>query len=388
VSLYDMTGLSQKGGAVFSHVRLSPRVDAVLAARIGPGESDVLLACDLIAAVHPEVTSTVRRDHTLIVANTDIMATADFQVHRDLTIPQGRLLETLTDLAGTSPRMFAATQLAENLLGDSIAANLVMLGYAWQLGRIPLTLQALERAIKLNGRAVEANLKALRAGRARALAEPYGSTYKAPADLGEFIEGRTRALEAYWTRAYADRYATLMRAVRDAARALEGGDRFAWAAARAAYKLMAYKDEYEVARLYSNGQFREDLHRELEGTKKVRVHLSPPGLVGKDPSTGRPRKISVGGWIFPVLRILAACRGLREGPCDLFGRTEERRLERQLRDAFLVRLKILAAALNQDNIGAAIELAESALQVRGFGPVKAAAAQALLARLQSAREVR
>jgi indolepyruvate ferredoxin oxidoreductase len=311
------------------------------------------------------------------------MATADFQVHRDLTVPQGRLLETLTDLAGAPPRMFAATQLAETLLGDSIAANIVMLGYAWQLGRIPLTLQAVEQAIELNGRAVEANMKALRAGRARALAEPNDSTHKPSPDLGEFIEGRTRALEAYWNRAYADRYATLMRTVRDAARPLEGDDRFAWAAARAAYKLMAYKDEYEVARLYSNGQFREALQRELEGTKKVRVHLSPPGLVGKDPSTGRHRKISVGGWIFPVFRILAVCRGLREGPFDLFGRTEERRLERELRGAFLARLKILAAELNQDNIGAATELIESVMQVRGFGPVKAAAAQALLSRLQS-----
>ena len=179
-----------------------------------------------------------------------------------------------------------------------------------------------------------------------------------------------------------------MQTVRDAARPLEGGDRFAWAAARAAYKLMAYKDEYEVARLYSNGQFREALHRELEGTKKIRVHLSPPGLTRKDPSTGRPRKISVGGWIFPVFRLLAGCRGLREGPLDLFGRTEERRMERRLRDAFLERLKVLAAELNQDNVGAAIELAESAMQVRGFGPVKAAAARALLTRLQSAREAR
>jgi indolepyruvate ferredoxin oxidoreductase len=194
----------------------------------------------------------------------------------------------------------------------------------------------------------------------------------------------------YWNRAYADRYALVMRVVRDAARGLEGqgGERFAWAAARAAYKLMAYKDEYEVARLYSNGQFREALHRELEGTQRIRVHLAPPGLTRMDPSTGRPRKISVGGWIFPVFRLLAGCRGLREGPLDLFGRTEERRMERRLRDAFLERLKVLAAELNSNNLGAAIELTETAMQVRGFGAVKAAAAQALLSRLQSTREVR
>jgi indolepyruvate ferredoxin oxidoreductase len=385
-SLYDMTGLSQKGGAVFSHVRLCPRPDAVLPARIGPGESDVLLACDVIAAVHPEVTTTIKRDHTLVVANTDIMATADFQQHRDLTVPQGRLLETLTELAGASPRTLSATQIAEHLLGDSIAANMLMLGYAWQCGRIPLALQALEQAIELNGRAVEANMKAFRAGRAQALAETLDPR-PAPPDLDAFIERRTQALQTYWNRAYAERYRSVMQVVRDAAKSLEGGDRFAWAAARAAYKLMAYKDEYEVARLYSNGQFLDALHRELDGVRKVRVYVSPPGLVRTDPDTGRPRKISVGSWIFPVFRVLAACRGLREGPLDLFARTAERRLERRLRDAFLTRLQTLAAELNQNNIGAAIELADTVMQVRGFGPVKAPAAAALLSRLEPSREV-
>jgi indolepyruvate ferredoxin oxidoreductase len=225
-------------------------------------------------------------------------------------------------------------------------------------------------------------VKAFRAGRARALAEVREVT-PAPPDLDAFIEGRARALEAYWNGAYSDRYKTLMRAVRDAARALEEGERFAWAAARAAYKLMAYKDEYEVARLYSNGQFREALHREFEGVRGIRIYMSPPWLVGKDASTGRPRKISVGGWILPMFRLLAACRGMREGPLDLFGRTAERRLERQLRDSLLARLKVLAAGLGQHNIAAAIELTESVMQVRGFGPVKASAAHALLARLQS-----
>jgi indolepyruvate ferredoxin oxidoreductase len=395
-SLYDMTGLSQKGGAVFSHVRLSARVDELLPARIGPGESDVLLACDVIAAVHPEATTTVRRGHTLVVANTDIMATADFQVKRDLTVPQGRLLERLAELAGVAPRELAATRLAETLLGDSIYANIVMLGYAWQCGRIPLTLEALEQAIRLNGRAAEANLKAFRAGRARAAAKDKESMLELPGeskpepaqDVETFIERRARDLEAYWNRAYADRYRILMRAVRDAARPLEGGERFAWAAARAAYKLMAYKDEYEVARLYSNGEFREALDRELEGVRRVRLYLSPPGLVSQDASTGRPRKISVGGWIFPVFRLLAACRGLREGPLDLFGRSAERRLERRLREVFLARLEALADGLNQENLSSAVELAESVMPVRGFGPVKVPAAQALLSRLEAGREAR
>ncbi len=278
-SLYDMTGLSQKGGAVFSHVRISAAADAVLPARIGPGESDVLLACDVIAAVHPEALSTVRTGHTFVVANTDIMATADFQIRRDLAVPQVPLLDRLTQLAGAPPRMFAASTLAANVVGDSIAANILMLGFAWQCGRVPLTLASLEQAIQLNGRAVEANLKAFRAGRAKALDETLAGP-PAPPDPDRFIERRTQALERYWNKRYAARYAALMQAVRDAARPLRDGERFIWAAARAAYKFMAYKDEFEVARLYSNDEFREALNREFEGTRNIKVYLSPPGLVG------------------------------------------------------------------------------------------------------------
>ena len=277
-SLYDMTGLSQKGGAVFSHVRISAQADAVLAARIGPGESDVLLACDVIAAVHPEALGTVRTGHTFVVANTDITATADFQIRRDLAVPQVPLLDRLTEVAGAPLRMFAASSLAADVVGDSIAANILMLGFAWQCGHVPLTLASLEQAIKLNGRAVEANLKAFRAGRAKALEET-PSRQPTALDPDSFIERRTQALERYWNKRYAARYAALMQAVRDAARPLQGGERFIWAAARAAYKFMAYKDEYEVARLYSNDEFREALHREFEGARKINVYLSPPGLV-------------------------------------------------------------------------------------------------------------
>jgi indolepyruvate ferredoxin oxidoreductase len=174
-----------------------------------------------------------------------------------------------------------------------------------------------------------------------------------------------------------------MQAVRAAARPLQGGERFIGAAARAAYKFMAYKDEYEVARLYSNDEFREALHREFEGTRKIKVYLSPPGLVGMDSRTGRMRKIAVGRWIFPVFRLLAACRGLREGPLDPFARTAERRLERRLRDEILSRLQWLTGNLDQANLPAAIEFAESVMEVRGFGAVKAPAAQALLTTLDS-----
>jgi len=380
-SLYDMTGLSQKGGAVFSHVRVLRALDEVAPARLGSREADVILACDLIAAVHPEVTQSIRREHTAIFGNTDTAATADFQIRRDIEIPQERLLETLQTLTGTAPRVMAATSLSREHFGDSIASNLIMLGFAWQCGRIPLRRESLEQAIRLNGRAAEANLAAFRLGRAQAIAST-PVPMETP-DLDTFIDRRIHDLEVYWNRAYAERYRVLLRRVRKASRDIDAQEAWGWAVARAAYKLMAYKDEYEVARLYTDQRFRQALAAEFEGDAKLSVQLAPPLFARIDPVSGRPRKITLGPWIFPVFKVLAACRRWREGPLDLFGRTAERRVERGLRDAFLTRVSAQVDSLTRENLPAAIALANSALQVRGFGPVKEGAAKALLQSLQS-----
>jgi len=380
-SLYDMTGLSQKGGAVFSHVRVLRAIDEAAPVRLGLREADVVLACDLIAAVHPDVTMSIRREHTAIFGNTDTAATADFQIRRDLDIPQARLLETLQNLAGAAPRLLAASSLSRERFGDSIASNLIMLGFAWQCGRIPLRRESLEQAIRLNGRAAEANLAAFRLGRAQALAAtPVPAS--AP-DLDSFIRRRIQDLEIYWNRAYAERYEALLRRVREASRGIDAVDAWPWAVARAAYKLMAYKDEYEVARLYTDGRFRQALEAEFEGAGRLSVQLAPPLLSRIDRTSGRPRKITLGPWVFRVFKVLAACRRRREGPLDVFGRTAERRLERTLRDAFLRRVSAQADSLTKDNLPAAVELARAALQVRGFGPVKEGAAKALLQILQT-----
>lgn len=381
VSLYDMTGLSQKGGAVFSHIRLRPGIDTAVPARIGAGEADLILACDLIAAVQSESSDTARPGHTCIVGNSETAATADFQLKRDLQVPDQALRDRLTTMVGAGPHLLAATSLAENLLGDSIGANVLMLGYAWQKGVIPLKLPSIEEAIRLNGRAAEANLRAFNAGRMVAgqeAAVPHGSP-----TLPAFIKARGEDLECYWDKRYADKYLCLMARVLEVAAPIEGSEAFAWAVARSAYRLMAYKDEYEVARLYSDGRFQAALDQEFETRRSLKIQLSPPIFARIDPATGRPRKISVGGWILPVFSVLARCRRLREGPLDIFGRSAERRLERELRDRFLARVEQVLERLTCETLLESVAWAQEPLQVRGFGVVKTPAAQVLLDRLNS-----
>jgi indolepyruvate ferredoxin oxidoreductase len=379
-NIYDMTGLSQKGGAVFSHLRLRATPNTVTPARIGPGEADVLMACDLIAAAYPEAIASIRRYGTRVFCNTEVTATAEFHVQRDLVVPQNELSRLLKDAAGTELKAIAAASLAEQLLGDSIAANILLLGYAWQSGAIPLKLTSIERAIRLNGRAAEANVSAFAAGRrcALSLATP---ARNAELPLETYIQRRTDDLRRYWNHPYSDRYGELMRKVCSAADRVQGGFEFATAVARSAYKVMAYKDEYEVARLFTDGRFRDALEQQFEEIKGLKFQLAPPLLSRVDPVTGRPRKFSFGGWLHPALRLLAACRQLREGPLDVFRWHPDRRVERQVRDLYLERMSRLADALSADNIDRAIELARSPMQVRGFGAVKAAAAAALLGKL-------
>jgi indolepyruvate ferredoxin oxidoreductase len=341
----------------------------------------MLLACDLVAGVQAEALDTVAEGRTLVLANSDLVATAEFQRNRDLELPAAAMIGRLAGAGGRAPDLIPAAGLSQSLLGDSIGANLLMLGAAWQSGAIPVSLAAIEEAIRLNGVAVQANLRAFDAGR-RAAA---GAAAAQPQAVGleAFIDHRTRDLVLYRNAAYARRYGEMMQGVRRAAGAVAGGDAFAWAAARGAYKLMACKDEYEVARLYTDGRFKAALAQEFEGRGRLRLHLSPPMLARPDPRTGRPRKLAFGAWIFPVLKALAAMKGLRETPLDPFGRTAERRRERELRDLYLARIARLAEGLAPETLDAAVAEAAAPLAVRGFGPVKAAAEQALLETLRT-----
>jgi indolepyruvate ferredoxin oxidoreductase len=380
VNLFDMTGLSQKGGAVFSHVRLGRDPDATLSAKIGPAMSATVIACDMIAAAQPECLGTITAD-TLVVANENVMVTAAFQANRE-AVPQPDRLAAM--LAGATKRelgLFPATKLAESLFGDAIAANMMLLGYAWQRAGIPLSRGAVEQAIAVNGKGVSANLQAFAAGRAAAVAAP--AEADEPLDVQSFIAARVTDLTHFWNRAYAARYAGLLETTSRAAEGVADGEALVWAVARGAYKLMAYKDEYEVARLYTDGRFRQALAREFGSYRGIKVHLSPPLLARRDPNTGQPRKMAFGAWIFSAFRVLAWLRRLRESPLDIFGRSHERRLERNLRDAYLEVIDRGLSTLSAESVGALTEIANAPLDVRGFGPVKVPSAMALLARLKA-----
>jgi indolepyruvate ferredoxin oxidoreductase len=381
VSVFDMTGLSQKGGAVYSHVRLRTDPKATVPAKIGATEANVVLACDLIAATLPEGLGVIGLNKTVVVGNSDTMATADFQLRRDLTVPRADLTERLATVSGHAPFMLPATTLSEKQLGDSIAANLLMLGYAWQKGLIPLARVSIEKAIALNGKAVKANLKAFAAGRAEA--EAPASVADGLVTLDDFIARRTTDLRAYWNDTYAQSYVRLVNTVRATSRSIDANEDLAWAVARSAYKLMAYKDEYEVARLYADGRFRDRLNEEFEDVRKLKVHLSPPLISKIDRRTGRPGKMTFGPWIFTAFGVLASLKGLRETAFDIFGRTAERRMERDLRDGYLKAIARLSHDLTPEGLAEALNLASAPLDVRGFGPVKAASAKALLDRLNT-----
>jgi indolepyruvate ferredoxin oxidoreductase len=377
-SLYDMTGLSQKAGQVFSHVRIRPRPGEYVPAQVGEREAHLILACDLIAAVNTDTLRAVIPEKTLVIANQDLSATADFQTNADLTVSVDSLVERLRSVSRLAPALIAAGSISLGLLGDSIGANFVLLGFSWQTGAIPLQLDSIERAIALNGKAVQANLQAFNAGRQSALRPSVIDVAKKP--LSEFVAQRSQDLASYWNERYARRYQELMSSVLAAADRVPGGEAFAWAAARGAYKLMAYKDEFEIARLYTNIRFRAALEQEFSGIQSIKIHLAPPVLSWIWPRF-RSRKAAFGPWILPVLRLLQALRGLREGPLDIFARSAERRLERELRDAYLVQIASFAATLSVDSLPHAVDIAASAAKVRGYGHVKTPMARALLERL-------
>lgn len=373
----DNTGLARKGGAVATHVRVARRADELHAARIDAAQADVLLACDLIVAATPAMLGAIAPGRTRVVANAHPTLTAAQLADPDAQCDFGALETALAAAAGADRQVaLDATALASALLGDPIYANLVLLGVACQRGLLPVGAAALERAIELNGNAVAANLAALRWGRlaaadpeaVRAAAVPYLPEGAAEATLAEVVDRRARFLAEYQDEAYAARYRALVGLAREAERTRVGAEgAFADAVARSYFKLLAYKDEYEVARLHSQPAFRAALAREFEGDFRVAFHFAPPLF------PGRPRKRRFGPWVRPLLAGLARLRRLRGTPLDPFGWTAERRRERALARAYEAEVRALAARLEPANHAAATELAALPLRIRGFGPVRARA---------------
>jgi indolepyruvate ferredoxin oxidoreductase len=403
-SVIDMTGLAQKNGAVWSHLRISnspasatgftsPSAarevarsagEGLIGARVGLAEADLLLGCDLVTSAEKDSIFTLDRERSRAVINSWLQPTAHFQLDPSLTLDREAELRPLR--AGVAPeRLHAldATSLARDLLGNTIGANFLLVGFALQAGGLPLSRAAIERAIELNGQAVEFNKRALALGRLAAhdpeslarlheAASP-SSTARSPAaqTLEELTQRRVECLTDYQDQAYANRYAALVERVRDTERERTRGlHGLAEAVARNYFKLLAYKDEYEVGRLHSSPEFLQRLEQAFEGERQLRFHLAPPLLSRPDPRTGQVRKREFGPWVLHLFRALARLKRLRGTAFDPFGWLPDRKLERQLIADYERLVDELLVRLAPDNHAVAIELAALPEQVRGFGHVK------------------
>ncbi len=383
VSILDITGLAQKGGAVLSHVRIAADPDALHAVRIAAGEANLVLGCDLVVAAGKEALATVREGRTMAVVDSHETPTAGFTRNPDIRFPGKALTDLIAEATGTGNAEFLdSTTLATNLLGDSIASNLFMLGYAYQRGLIPVSSEAILRAIELNGVAVPMNTRAFLWGRQAAHDLPSVEQAAKPAagvpaarrlseSLDELIDRRAKDLTAYQNAAYARRYRDFVERVRaveqERAKGMTG---LAEAAARYHYKLLAYKDEYEVARLYADPAFLAGLSDRFDGDYKLEFNLAPPILAPRDPVTGELKKMTFGPWMLPAFRALAKLRFLRGSALDPFGKSAERRRERALVAEYEETMGDILAGLNHDNHALAVEIAGLPEHIRGYGHVK------------------
>ena len=382
-SVLDQTGLAQKGGAVVSHVRIAARPGDITTTRIAAGAANLVLGCDLVVTAGADTRATMRAGKTAVVVNTQETMTGDFTRDADLVFPADALMRGIERAAG--PRRVDrvdATRIATALTGDAIATNLFMLGYAWQKGRIPLSAAAIERAIEINGVAVTANLSAFDWGRRTAADRDAVQRQASPGvdvapprgreTLESIVEWREAFLADYQDAAYAGRYRAFVERVQAAERSRAKGMRgLAQAAARGYFKLLAYKDEYEVARLHAAPEFRRRIEAVFEGDYTLEFHLAPPLFARRDPTTGEPRKARYGSWMMRVFGVLARLKGLRGTVLDPFGYTRERRRERGLIERYERVVSSLIDDLDHANHAIAIEIASLPDRIRGFGHVKA-----------------
>ncbi len=382
VGVLDIAGLAQKYGAVTSHVRIAARPQDIHAVQIAAGGANLVVGCDLVVTAGANSLAKMQAGVTSAVVNTHESVTGDFTRNRDFALPADDMRSAVVAATGAGQAGFVnATRLALALVGDSIGANLFMVGFAWQQGLIPLSHDALMRAIELNGVAVESNKEAFLWGRRAAVDLPAVEAVARAAGappapdiartLDDIIERRVEFLTAYQDAAYARRYADLVARVRAAeAERAPGREDLAEAVARNYFKLLAIKDEYEVARLYCNDDFQSALSAAFTGDFRVHVHLAPPLFARRDPYTGQMLKSTYGPWVFRLFRLLAKLKGVRGTVFDIFGYAAERRAERRLATAYEATIAELLLRLDAENRALAVEIASLPDRVRGFGHIK------------------
>ncbi|WP_441229971.1 indolepyruvate ferredoxin oxidoreductase family protein [Tardiphaga sp. 215_C5_N2_1] len=389
--ILDMSGLAQKGGAVLSHVRLANDTGDVTCSRIVTGTADVLIAADEVVAIAKDTISLCESSRTTGIVNTHLIPIADFVRNRDFNF-QSRKVNNVLEMSLREESTFLDfTKAAEALLGDSIATNMMMMGFAYQQGLLPLQAASIEQAIELNGVSIKMNMLAFQLGRLAAADPARLADMLKGADetiapktldemsLDEIVAHRSGLLTDYQNSKLAERYQAMVDLVREAA--MRGGydDELPRAVAINYAKLLAYKDEYEVARLYTDGKFEKQLRDQFEGDVKISFNLAPPMLPGTDAS-GRPKKRAFGAWMLPLFRILAKLRTLRGTPLDVFGYSADRRLERDLIAGYEKDVATVLNLLSPLTVDTAVQLLSLPDSIRGYGPVKEASVVAAKAR--------
>jgi indolepyruvate ferredoxin oxidoreductase len=378
VAVLDMTGLAQKGGSVYTHVRIANKPEDIHAVRIAACEANALLGCDMIVSVSDEAIAKMHNELTRGVVNADVATTGEFTKNADLHIPVNEMQNVLK-ASMRSVDFVNASELATSLMGDAIYTNPFVMGYAYQQGLIPVKAESILQAIELNGASVEKNKQAFDWGRRAAFdlhavqkiavpPEAKPESQRLSETLEEMIERRVKYLTDYQNAAYAQRYRNFVARVQ--AKELPGKKALTAAVARYAFKVMAYKDEYEVARLYIQTDFRKRVAEQFEGDYKLTFHLAPPIMSEVDPATGEPRKKTFGPWMMTVFGVLAKFKSLRGGTFDIFGYTAERKLERQLVADYEKTIGDLLSSLNTDNYDMAVDIASIPEHIRGYGHVK------------------
>ena len=380
--ILDMSGLAQKGGAVLSHVRLSEHTADVTCSRIVTGTADLVIAADEVVAASKETMTLCESSRTAGIINSHIIPTADFVLNRDFNFQTRKVNHVLETALRKDSAFLDFTKPAETLLGDAIATNMMMMGYAYQRGFLPLSAEAIEQAIEVNGVAIKMNTQAFRLGRLAA-ADPArmsammkghdeASAPKAldAMSLDEIIAHRSAHLTGYQNEKLAARYQALVTQVRDAARDRGFGEELPRAVAINYAKLLAYKDEYEVARLFTDGHFEAQLRDQFDGDFKISFNLAPPLLGGAKDALGRPKKRAFGAWMWPAFRMLAEMKGLRGTAFDIFGHSADRKLERDLIAGYEKDVAHVLSVLSPLTLETAIEILSLPDRIRGYGPVK------------------
>lgn len=381
-SVMDMTGMAQKGGGVLSHIRIAPSPEMLHAPRLWNQSADLVIGCDLVVTASPATLDMVAPESHIIV-NTEVVPTAQFQSNNTINFGGDAQIELLRSVVGDGVEGISATEIATELMGDSITTNMFMLGYAVQKGLVPLSIASLEEAIRLNGSQVKSTMQVFNWGRLAAHDRAKLQEFLARTGVHKIGEPKTEGLDPLiarrvkhltgWQDAnWAASYETFVDKVRAAETAAGlGGDlKVTEAVARYLSKLMTYKDEYEVARLYSAPEFRERLEQSFEGDFKLRVQLAPPGIARPRKAGGEPRKIEFGPWIFTAFKVLAKFKGLRGGMFDVFGKSAERKMERRLIVEYRDMIESLLPRLTPGTQAQIAAIAELPDMIKGYGHIK------------------